>query len=127
VSEAAAERLAVSLFIEPEPRDVAAARELGAGAVELHTGAFCMALRSRDRGAAARELERLRSAVSAGVERGVRVHAGHGIDVACARELSVLDGIVEYNIGHAIVCDALVVGLREAVRRMKLALSGGRP
>ena len=121
----------VSLFIEPSLDAVELSSELGADAVEFHTGRFCLA--SQQEGAKAKanakqELERLRKAAVACLELGVRPHAGHGFDylnVRAAAELTRPDGaplIEEYNIGHAVVCRAAIVGLERAVREMLSAI-----
>lgn len=119
----------VSFFIEPSPRDIALSMELGARAVELHTGALCLAHQSTAANreeVLAVEWARLKEAVAAGNALGVAVHAGHGIDYKIAPELAAIGGIVEYNIGHALVCEALFEGLREATRMMKSLLTPRR-
>ncbi len=118
----------VSLFIEPTPAAVKLSAELGADAVELHTGRYCLATqgeRSQKSLAKARkELERIRAAGLMGVRLGIKVHAGHGLDYENTRALVDLERegggylIEEYNIGHAIVCRAAMVGLERAVREM---------
>lgn len=113
----------VSFFIEPDPKDVEISKKLGATAVELHTGALCLAHQKGHKQAAENEWKRLRTAVAAGQSTGVAVHVGHGIDYNIAPELARIDGIVEYNIGHSIVCEAVYCGIREATARMKRALT----
>jgi pyridoxine 5-phosphate synthase len=122
----------VSLFIEPEPKSVKLARELGADAVELHTGQFCMAAQGAFGGRSAKraslELERIRKASVQGRKIGIHVHAGHGFDFENVRTVAALEDergealIEEYNIGHAIVCRAAMVGLERAVREMLAAI-----
>lgn len=124
-TEARKAGIVVSFFIEPDPSDMEAAKMLGANAVELHTGALCIAHQKDDRGSLEREWKRLHDAVKAGPMLNLTVHAGHGIDYAIASELGRIRGIVEYNIGHAIVCEAVFCGLREATRKMRVALQGG--
>jgi pyridoxine 5-phosphate synthase len=108
-----------SFFIEPDPQDVALSKELGADAVELHTGSLCIAHQTDMKANLAQEWKRLHAAVEKGKELGLLVHAGHGIDYKIASELAATDGIIEYNIGHSIVCEAVFSGLREATRKMK--------
>jgi pyridoxine 5-phosphate synthase len=124
-------RIRVSLFVEPSIAVVRASRELGADAVELHTGRYCRASQApagtRARRGAARELERIRAAAAAGARLGLEVHAGHGFDYENVRPVVELerDGrplISEYNIGHSIVCRAAVVGLERATREMLSAI-----
>ncbi|MGE4233156.1 MAG: pyridoxine 5'-phosphate synthase [Bacteriovoracia bacterium] len=121
ISKANEKNILVSLFIEPEAKDILKAKDLGAGAVELHTGAVCLALQNRTNEIEV-EWKRLKEAVQVGRSSGLRLHAGHGIDYSIARELVRLEGIEEFNIGHAIVCESVFCGLKEAVRKMKEAL-----
>lgn len=109
--------IAVSLFIDPDLRQVEAGAALGADAVELHTGAYCDAI---DDAAQAREMERLKIAARAAAKTRMKVCAGHGITYANAEAIArALPEVVEYNIGHAIVARALMVGMEQAVREMK--------
>ena len=117
--EATVERLSaagivVSLFIEPDAAQVAAAQRLGARCIELHTGTYC----GSDGSARSRELTRLVAAARQAAAIGMQVNAGHGItleNIAGILEVPHLDTL---NIGHSIVCDAVFAGLREAVARM---------
>jgi pyridoxine 5-phosphate synthase len=126
IGEAAA-RLAtagvrVALFIDPERRQVEAAHAAGVPVVELHTGAYAEA-----RGAAAAtELERLRSAARFAASLGLRVHAGHGLNYHNVQPVAAVREIVELNIGHALLAQALFVGLPAAVREMKALMSEAR-
>lgn len=121
-AEANAKGILTSLFIEPDAKAVRDSKELGARAVELHTGTLCIAEQSGDRARADSEWARLKEAVAEGNRLGMLVHAGHGIDIPIAKKLAKISGIVEYNIGHAIVCHAVMIGIREATRRMKEAI-----
>jgi pyridoxine 5-phosphate synthase len=105
----------VSLFIDPEARQIEAAAAAGAPAVELHTGAYAHAQGA----AAAAELERLRQAARLGVSLALTVHAGHGLNYHNVQPVAALAPIVELNIGHALISHALFVGLAAAVREMK--------
>lgn len=98
----------VSLFIDPDPAQAAAAAEIGAHASELHTGEYA---RSGD-------IAPLAAAAQAAAEAGLRVYAGHGLHLENAAAVAALPEIIELNIGHAIVARALFVGLSEAVREM---------
>ncbi|MCS6970808.1 MAG: pyridoxine 5'-phosphate synthase [Planctomycetota bacterium] len=117
----------VSLFIEPEPAAVAAAAALGADAVELHTGSWAeawAACRGRDDDPRlAREQQRLLAAAHEAGARGLRLHAGHGLNYHNVRGLLVLPGLREVNIGHSIVSRAVLVGIERAVREMKALLA----
>ena len=118
----------VSLFIEPSTEAVRTSHELGADAVELHTGRYCLAaqgaLGARSRPAALKELERIHKAALLTRKLGLFAHAGHGFDYENVRpvaEMTAPDGsslIQEFNIGHAIICRAALVGLERAVREM---------
>lgn len=116
----------VSLFIEPDPATIAAAAALGADAVELHTGTWAnawAACKGRDGDAQLeRERARLREAAHEAGERGLRLHAGHGITYANVGELLDLPLLLELNIGHSIVSRAVLVGMERAVREMKALL-----
>ena len=109
----------VSLFIEADPSQIAAAADAGAQVVELHTGAYCEAVRSADAGRAARELERLKQGVSQAAALGLEVHAGHGIDYATVGAVAAIPGIAELNIGHFLIGEAIFIGLEAAIRRMR--------
>jgi len=112
----------VALFIDPEPLQIEAAARAGAPAVELHTGAYAEAAG----GARARELERLRVAARLAADRGLEVHAGHGLDYHNVQPVAAIPEVVELNIGHAIVARALFAGLHAAVREMKDLMRAAR-
>lgn len=111
-----AARVAVSLFIDPEPAQVEAARESGATHVELHTGQFALARRPDE---VAHEVERLRRAGARAHDLGLHLALGHGLDYRNVLQVRDLPHVAEMNIGHSIVSRAVYVGLREAVREMK--------
>jgi pyridoxine 5-phosphate synthase len=112
----------VSLFLDPEPAQIAAAARLGAGAVELHTGTWCEA----EGEARAREEARLRHAARLVVEAGIECHAGHGLDYETAAILAAVPEIVELNIGHFLMGQALFDGLGPSIHRMKQAMLEAR-
>ena len=112
----------VSLFIDPQPRQIDAALACGAPAVELHTGVYAEA-----RGAArAEELRRIREAAAYAARRGLIVNAGHGLDYPNVMPVAAIEHIVELNIGHAIVSRAVFTGLDAAVREMLRLLREAR-
>jgi pyridoxine 5-phosphate synthase len=113
--------LEVSLFIDPDEGQVAASAELGAVAVELHTGRYAEAARGEDR---ARELEALARAGAAAVASGLALHAGHGLNYRNVGPVARLPRMAELNIGHSIVSRAVFVGMERAVREMKACLHG---
>ncbi len=116
----------VSLFIEPSLEAVEAARSIGAPVVELHTGAWCHALAEGERARAGMEFQRIRAAAALARELGLECHAGHGLDFATAREIAALPGVVELNIGHFLIGEAIFTGLGPAVRMMRQAMDEGR-
>lgn len=108
--------IVVSLFVDPDPRQIDAAAQTGAGAVELHTGAFAHATA---RFAGQQELVALREAAVRAAAVGLVVHAGHGLTYRNVRPVAEIPGVCELNIGHSIVARAIMVGLEKAVRDMK--------
>jgi len=108
----------VSLFLDPDVRQIEMAKVLGVQAVEIHTGRYADA-----RGAAgARELEALRAAAEFAKDQGLHVHMGHGLNYANVAAVTRLPGVEELNIGHSIVARAVLVGLERAVREMREAI-----
>ncbi|PWB83049.1 MAG: pyridoxine 5'-phosphate synthase [Methylocystaceae bacterium] len=116
----------VSLFIEPGAEAIDAAASIRAPVVELHTGAWCHAVEIGDLEAAEKEFRRIVAAAAHTGERGLECHAGHGLDYATARRIAALPQIVELNIGHFLVGEAVFVGLAETIRQMRLAIDEGR-
>jgi pyridoxine 5-phosphate synthase len=126
VSELSRAGIRVSLFIEPSSEALAAAASLRAPVVELHTGAWCDAAASGDEGRAGHEFGRLRAAAAQTAALGLECHAGHGLDFETARTISTLREIVELNIGHFLVGEAIFIGLAPAIRAMRQAMDEGR-
>jgi pyridoxine 5-phosphate synthase len=110
----------VSLFIDPDRRQIDAARRLGAHAVEIQTARYSEA--GKD---AARELAALRDATDYAVGLGLHVHMGHGLNYHNVQAVAALPGVEELNIGHSIVSRAVLVGMERAVREMKEAMREG--
>lgn len=106
----------VSLFIDPEPAQIDAAKRAGAPVIEIHTGAYA---ESEEAERTAREFERIRQAAAYGHKAGLKVNAGHGLHYGNVHAIAAIPEIAELNIGHAIVAEAVFLGWREAVRRMK--------
>jgi pyridoxine 5-phosphate synthase len=115
----------VSLFIEPSIAAVEAARSIGAPVVELHTGAWCEAVMEGSNDAP-QEFERIQLAAAKAAALGIECHAGHGLDYETARIIAALPQVVELNIGHFLMGEALFVGLPEAIRTMREAMNEGR-
>jgi pyridoxine 5-phosphate synthase len=116
----AAAGIRTSLFVAPDLDDMRRSRDLGAHAVELHTGAY--AHHPLDPAM----LEALRAATAEGAALGLAVHAGHGLTVANVAPVAAIRDIEELNIGQSIVSRALFVGLEEAVREIRRAMDGAR-
>ena len=112
----------VSLFIDPDPRQIEAAAEIGAPVVELHTGAYA----EREGSHQATELERLRTGARLAAGLGIKVHAGHGLNYHNVQPVAAIRDIVELNIGHSIIARALFDGLSVAVRDMKQLMAAVR-
>jgi pyridoxine 5-phosphate synthase len=112
----------VSLFVDPDLAQVRASLEVGAHAVELHTGTYCDALEA----ARAAELARLVAAAREGARIGLEVAAGHGLHYRNVGPVAAIPEIVELNIGHAIVARAVLVGLERAVAEMRDRMREGR-
>jgi pyridoxine 5-phosphate synthase len=116
-----------SLFIDPSIDDIAAASELGADAIELHTGSYANQWRGARRSAGADdELSRLARAAARGASVGLAVHAGHGLTYENVAPLAAIEEIEELNIGHSVVSRALLVGMERAVAEMKKRILGSR-
>lgn len=105
----------VSLFLDPEPQQIELAAELGAAAVELHTGQYSLVTGS----SVTDELARLAQAGDAVRKAGMVLHAGHGLNYLNVKPVAQLEGMCELNIGHSIVARAVMVGMQQAVREMK--------
>jgi pyridoxine 5-phosphate synthase len=108
--------IVVSLFLDPDPKQIDAAAELGAEAVELHTGAYAHAT-AKFAGEA--ELATLVSSAQHIVDAGMTLHAGHGLTYRNVKPVAAIPQMCELNIGHSIIARAIMVGLEQAVRDMK--------
>ena len=116
----------VSLFIEADPAQIQAAADCGAQVVELHTGAYCDAVRAGEAERAAQILERLRRGAAQAAQLGLEVHAGHGIDYATVKPIAAIPEVAELNIGHFLIGEAIFIGLDAAIRRMRQLMDDGR-
>ncbi|QUD89023.1 pyridoxine 5'-phosphate synthase [Phenylobacterium montanum] len=115
----------VSLFIEASPVQVQAAADVGAQVVELHTGAYSDAVREH-RPEAAGYLEALQKAAALAASLGLEVHAGHGLDYETVGPVAAIPEIVELNIGHFLIGEAIFTGLDPAIRRMRALMDHAR-
>ncbi|MBX9590436.1 MAG: pyridoxine 5'-phosphate synthase [Hyphomonadaceae bacterium] len=116
----------VSLFIEPDAKAIEAAARLGAQVVELHTGAYCERALADDAQGLARELARLESAAHAAAAAGLEVHAGHGLTFNTVGPVARIGPLVELNIGHFLIGEAIFSGLRPAIARMRALMDEAR-
>ncbi len=116
----------VSLFIEPDKKAIDASAALGADIVELHTGAYCERALQDDAKGLAKELERLTSGAHHANAAGLEVHAGHGLTYNTVAAIARLPEIVELNIGHFLIGEAIYGGLHSAIRHMRVLMDGAR-
>jgi pyridoxine 5-phosphate synthase len=121
-----AANIRVSLFIAADPKQIETAAALGAPVIEIHTGAWCHALFEGDKAAAEREWRRICDGAKLAHNLGLEVHAGHGLDFASAETIAALPEIVELNIGHFLVGEAVFTGLAAAIKAMRAAMDRGR-
>jgi len=112
----------VSLFIEPDPAQLRAAVGLGAPVVELHTGAYCEATGAERE----RQLGRIRDAAALARELGLECHAGHGLTFDTVGPVAAIPAIVELNIGHFLIGEAIFGGLESAIKRMRALMDKAR-
>jgi pyridoxine 5-phosphate synthase len=113
----------VSLFIDPDPKQLDAAVSLGAPVVELHTGRYCE-VEGAEREA---ELKRIERAAAHAEKVGLECHAGHGLSYETVRPIAAIPNVVELNIGHFLVGEAIFTGLADAIRRMREEMDAARP
>jgi pyridoxine 5-phosphate synthase len=113
----------VSLFIDPDSRQIEMARVLGARAIEIQTARYAEARTPPQR---QRELEQLQESAETARQLGLHVHMGHGLNYENVRAVARIPGLEELNIGHSIVSRAVLVGMERAVREMKEAIREGR-
>jgi pyridoxine 5-phosphate synthase len=115
-----AQKIDVSLFIDPTPGQIAAAHRMGATIVEFHTGSYAQAAKKGP------ELRHLVAAAKAARREGMIAAAGHGLTIGNVRAVAAIPEIEELNIGHSIVSRALSVGMAKAVREMKETMNAAR-
>ncbi len=116
----------VSLFIEPDIRQIDAARALGAPVIELHTGAYCEAALAGDEPARQGHLARIREAARHAAHIGLEVHAGHGLTYDTVTDIAAIPEIRELNIGHFLIGEAIFLGLGPAIAEMRRLMDAAR-
>jgi pyridoxine 5-phosphate synthase len=115
-------RVRISLFVEADPRQLDAAKSLGAPVVELHTGAYCDAAGAERE----RHLKAIREAAAYGASLGLEIHAGHGLGYETVGPIAAIPEIRELNIGHFLVGEAIFCGLDASIRRMRALMDEAR-
>jgi len=110
--------ITVNIFIDPEEEQIRKAKEAGADAVELHTGAYAEAFAENDEEKVKRELNRIKKGAKFAKEIGLKVYAGHGLTYKNVKPIAQIEEIEELNIGHSIVANAILLGMKEAVEKM---------
>jgi pyridoxine 5-phosphate synthase len=116
----------VSLFVDPDERQIEMAKRVGAPVIEIHTGAYHEAVAATDPKRIAHELELIRKGAAFASGVGLEVHAGHGLTFKNVQPVAAIPEIVELNIGHFIVGEAVFMGLAEAVKEMKRLMQDAR-
>ena len=116
----------VSIFVAAEARQVEAAARIGAAVVELHAGAYCDAAAEGRAEEAAAELARLREMSTFAHGLGLEVHAGHGLSYDTVKPVAALPEVVELNIGHFLIGEAIFTGLEHAIRHMRALMDAAR-
>lgn len=113
----------VSLFIEPDPIQVAAAAQLGAPVIELHVGAYCDAV---DKATREHHYQRIVEAAEKAEELGLECHAGHGISFDTVGPIAAIPSLMELNIGHFLIGEAIYVGLADTIKEMRRRMDAAR-
>ena len=103
----------VSLFIDPEIKQIEVAKNLGVNIIELHTGEYCNSHNKF------KELKRIKDAVTFAVEKNIEVHAGHGLNFQNVKEIAKIKYIKELNIGHFLIGEAIFMGLESVIKKMR--------
>jgi len=116
----------VSIFVAADPRQIDAAARIGAAVVELHTGAYCDAHAEGRMAERDAELARLTAMAAHAAERGLEVHAGHGLTYDSVAPIAALPQVVELNIGHFLIGEAIFTGLDHAIRHMRGLMDAAR-
>ena len=116
----------VSMFIEADPRQIEASAAIGAAVVELHTGSLCEAHLAGETDERDRLLSRVAEGARIAAEHGLEVHAGHGLDFETAGMVAAIPQVVELNIGHFLIGEAVFIGLTDAIREMRKAMLDAR-
>jgi pyridoxine 5-phosphate synthase len=125
IAELKAAGIRVSLFVAADPKQIETAALVGAPVIEIHTGAWCEAVIDGHNTMATMEFERITKGVTLAHKLGLEVHAGHGLDLATAETIAALPEIVELNIGHFLIGEAIFGGLTGTIAAMRGAMDRG--
>ncbi|MGQ0742028.1 MAG: pyridoxine 5'-phosphate synthase [Alphaproteobacteria bacterium] len=126
VAELSRADIRVSIFIEADRKQIEAAKALNAPVVELHTGAYCEAVFTGDEAARLHQLNVLQEGARFAASIGLEVHAGHGLSYETVGAIAAIPEVVELNIGHFLVGEAIFSGLDSAIRRMRATMDEAR-
>lgn len=126
VTQLASAGIRVSLFIEPDARQIEAAMRLGAHIVEFHTGRYAHLHAGDDAAGVEAELRRITDAVALASKNGIEAHAGHGLTFENVQPIAAIPQIAELNIGHYLIGEAIFTGLEGAVRKMRALMDDAR-
>ena len=111
-------KIRISLFIDPNLKQISAAKKIGADIVELHTGSYCQAVGKEKE----QEFKKIKEAAKYAEEIGLECHAGHGLNFATAKKIAKIPQIVELNIGHFLIGEAIFNGLDAVIKKMRSSL-----
>ena len=125
IAELNAAGIRVSLFIAADEKQIDTAAEVGAPVIEIHTGAWCEAVIDGHETMAAIEFDRIKKGAARAKQLGLEVHAGHGLDFQTAETISMLPEVVELNIGHFLVGEAIFTSLADSIKAMRAAMDRG--
>jgi len=125
IAELKAAGIRVSLFIAADPKQIETAAMVGAPVIEIHTGAWCEAVIDGHETMARMELERITKGATLAKKLGLEIHAGHGLDLTTAETISALPQVVELNIGHFLIGEAIFGGLAGTIAAMRAAMERG--
>jgi pyridoxine 5-phosphate synthase len=113
-------KIRVSLFIEPNIKDIKIAKKINADCVEIHVGKLCI-LHSKKKNTK-KEFEKIKKSIHFANEIGLEAHAGHGITFSSAKILSKIKGIKEFNIGHFLIAESIFIGMKKCIKIFKKIL-----
>lgn len=126
IAKLKSENIRVSLFIDADPAQIESAQQCGADVIELHTGTYCERVNEGDESGTADELAKIVEGAEKAASLGLEVHAGHGLTFESVSPIAALPQIVELNIGHFLVGEAIYSGLDSAIKRMRDLMTRAR-